>query len=105
MQDVRDYLARLFAAVFLCPVAVGVWIAFIAAGLDFGAFLSLLAQIHAHYIGLDGEAQLVFKLEVLAGWAVLAFGFMFLSYLTNPPRFNYRLEKKGDQWVTDVVRK
>lgn len=24
MQAVRDYLARLFAAVFLCPVAVGV---------------------------------------------------------------------------------
>lgn len=104
MQDVRDYLARLFAAVFLCPVAVGVWIAFIAAGLDFGAFLSLLADIHARYIGLDADAQLVFKLEVLGGWAVLAFGFMFLSYLTNPPRFHYRLEKKGDQWVTDVIR-
>jgi hypothetical protein len=104
MQDVRDYLARLFAAVFLCPVAVGVWIAFIAAGFDFGAFLSLLAQIHAYYMGLDADGQLVFKLEVLGGWAVLAFGFMFLSYLTNPPRFNYRLEKKGDQLVTDVIR-
>ncbi|MFN3593359.1 MAG: hypothetical protein ACK4TK_01585 [Thiobacillaceae bacterium] len=104
MQDVRDYLARLFAAVFLCPVAVGVWIAFIAAGFDFGGFLALLSDIHSYYVGLDAQGQLIFKLEVIGGWAALALGFMFLSYLTNPPRFSYRLEKKGDQWVTDVIR-
>lgn len=103
MKDVRDYLRRLFAAIFLCPVAAGAWVLFAYCGFSFGEFLAFLAALSQEYALMDADARLITDLEVLAGWAVLAFGFLFLSYVTNPPRFDYRLRKEGDHWIANVV--
>ncbi|MCU0841394.1 MAG: hypothetical protein MUC79_06705 [Thiobacillaceae bacterium] len=104
MRDIRDYLRRLSVAVLLCPVATAAWLGFMLAGFDIGAFLALLGDLNERYAALDSAAQQDFRLHVYAGWAVLAFGYLLITYVVSPPRFDYRLRRRNDHWVTDVVK-
>lgn len=94
MKDVRDYLSRMAVAIFLCPVAVAFWLTFASAGFSPDGFMQMLGGLGQRYAAMGVEAQHAFLLEVLFGWAVLAFAAMLLSFVVNPPHFSYTLGKK-----------
>lgn len=104
MNDIRDYLRRLFFAVLFCPVAAGFWTLFAVSGFSFGDFMAFLGSISQKYAAMNMDEQWSFQFQVLASWSVLAFGFFLLNFLIRPPKFDYRLAKEGDHWVTDIVR-
>ena len=104
MNDVRDYLRRVLFAVVLCPVATGFWALFAMSGFSFNEFMTSMGSISQHYAAMNMDEQWGFQFQVLASWAVLAFGFFLLNFVVRPPQFDYRLNKEGDHWVTDVVK-
>jgi len=51
MVDVLDYTRRLFAAVFLCPVAAAFWVLFAASGFSLTSFFTMCAGFgQAHFV-------------------------------------------------------
>ncbi len=102
-KDVTDYVRRLFLSTFFCPVAAAFWVLFAWSGFDLDSLFSLAGSALEYYSNLDSDAQASFQLEVYGVWGVVSFGFMFLSFALNPPRFHYKLDKQGDHWITHVV--
>jgi len=103
MRDIYDYLRRLAVSILLCPVAVGCWLVLALSGLSFDGFLAYLGTLSQHYAVMSMDEQAVFRFQVYAVWALLAFGFMFLSFMLSPPHFDYRLKKENGHWHTDVL--
>lgn len=103
MRDVYDYLRRLVYAVFLCPAAALFWISFGLSGFSVGGYLSFLGALSRHYAALDPDGQSAFVFQAFAGWGVLAFVFLLLTFAVNPPRFRYELKEKGDHKVVSVI--
>lgn len=104
MKDVYDYLRRMFMAILLCPVAVAFWLAFGMSGFSPDKFMNFLGALGQRYASMNAAGQSAFLLQVLFGWAVLAFVFMLISFVVSPPRFGYILRKKGDKAVVSVVQ-
>lgn len=104
MKDVYDYLRRMFMAILFCPVAAAFWLAFGMSGFSPDKFMQFLAALGQRYAAMDAAGQSAFLLQVLFGWAVLAFVFMLLSFVVSPPRFAYILRKKGNKAVVSVVQ-
>lgn len=104
MKDISDYLWRMFMAIFLCPVAASFWLAFGSFGFDPGRLMLFIGAQGQHYVALDGDGQIAFLLQVLFGWAALAFVFMLISFVVNPPRFSYALNKKCGKADVSVVQ-
>lgn len=103
MQDVYDYLRRLFFAVFLFPAAALFWIGFGLSGFNVGGYLSYLGALSRHYAALDPDGQGAFVFQAIAGWGVLAFVFLLLTFALNPPRFRYQLKEEGEHKVVSVI--
>ena len=103
MKDVYDYLRRMFMAIFLCPVAVMFWLAFAFYGFSPGGFMQFLGALGRDYAVMDSDGQIAFLFQILFGWAVLAFAFLLLSFVTSPPRFAYILKKKDGKPMVSVV--
>ena len=103
MKDKLDYLRRLLFAALLCPMAIAFWVGFGLSGFNLDAFMVFLAEAGQYYTVLDAEAQAFFRLEVYAVWAVLTFGALVMTFVVNPPRFDYVLRKKGDRWETRII--
>ncbi len=103
-RDIKDYVRRLLVAVLLCPLAAGVWLGFAMSGFSFDGFMAYLGTLSQQYAAMSLEEQGVFRFHVFAGWGVMAFGFLFLTFVWSPPLFNYRLKKEGEHWSTDVVK-
>lgn len=95
MKDVSDYLQRMFIAIFLCPVAASFWLAFGSFGFDPGRLMLYIGLQGQYYAGLDPDGQTTFLLQGLFGWSALAFVFLLISFVVNPPRFSYALNKKS----------
>lgn len=104
MKDVRDYLLRMAVAIFLGPVAVAFWLAFASAGFSPDGFMQMLGGLAQRYAAMGVEAQHSFLLEVLFGWAVLAFAAMLISFVVKPPHFAYTLRKKDGRPSVAVER-
>lgn len=102
-HDVHDYVKRLLFATLLCPVATGAWLVIALSGFGFDATLAYLGELARGYAAMSPDDQTTFRFQVFAVWGVLAFGFLFLTFAANPPRFQYRLRKDGTHWNTDVV--
>jgi hypothetical protein len=103
MHDVIDYLRRLFYAVFLCPAAAAFWVSFGLSGFSVGDYLAFLGALSNHYAALDADGQGAFVFQAFAGWSVLAFVFLLLTFAVNPPRFRYELKEEGDHKVVSVI--
>lgn len=103
IRDINDYVRRLLVAVLLCPVAAGAWLGFALAGFSFDGFLADLGILSQQYAAMHPDEQGVFRFQVFAVWGVMAFGFLFLTFVVSPPHFKYRLKKEGEHWGTDVV--
>lgn len=103
MPDVKDYLRRMFAAIFLCPIATAFWIGFALTGFSFDALMLEMGAWSQQYAAMATDAQAVLHMQVLFFWGILAFAYLLLSFVTTPPRFDYRLKKENDHWVTNVV--
>ena len=104
MKDVYDYLRRMFMAILLCPVAAAFWLGFGMSGFGPDGFMHFLGALGQRYSAIDAAGQSAFLLQVLFGWAVLAFVFMLISFVVSPPRFGYILRKKGDKAEVSVVQ-
>lgn len=104
MKDVYDYLRRMFMAILLCPAAAAFWLAFGMSGFSPDRFMRFLGALAQRYAAMGADGRSAFLLQVLFGWAVLAFVFMLISFLVSPPRFGYALRKKGDKAVVSVVQ-
>ncbi|WP_009205090.1 hypothetical protein [Sulfuricella denitrificans] len=104
MKDISDYLWRMFMAAFLCPVAATFWLAFGSFGFDPGRFMLFIGSQGQHYVALDSDGQMAFLFQALFGWAALAFVFMLISFVVNPPRFRYTLNKKSGKADVSVVQ-
>ena len=104
MKDVSDYLWRMLVAIFLCPVAFSFWLAFGSFGFDPGGFMLFIGLQGQHYVTLDSDGQMVFLLQALFGWAALAFVFMLISFVVNPPRFRYAFNRKRGKPDVTVVQ-
>jgi hypothetical protein len=94
MKDVSDYLIRMAVAIFLCPVAVAFWLAIAAAGFSPGGLMQMMGGLAQRYAAMGAEVQQTFLLEVLFGWAALAFVAMLISFVVKRPHFGYILKKK-----------
>jgi hypothetical protein len=103
MRDIYDYLRRLAVSILLCPVALGAWLVLALSGFSFDGFMAFLGTLSLQYAGMSLDEQAVFRFQVYAVWAMLAFGFMFLSFVVSPPQFSYRLKKENGHWSTDVL--
>lgn len=103
MRDIHDYLGRLLVAVLLCPVAAGAWFIWALSGFSFDGVMAFLGTLSQQYAGMSQDAQGVFRFQVYAVWAAMAFGFLFLTFVASPPRFSYRLKKEHGHWHTDVL--
>ena len=103
MKDVYDYLRRMFMAIFLCPVSVVFWLAFGISGFSPGGFMAFLGSLAQRYAAMNADGQSTFMLQILFGWAVLAFMIMLISFLVSPPRFGYILKKKHGKPEVSVV--
>lgn len=103
MKDVYDYLRRMFMAIFLCPVAVAFWLSFIYSGLSPDRYIHLLGSLASIYSRMSSADQGTLLVQLLFGWAVLAFAFMLISFVTSPPRFGYVLKKKNGHAVVSLV--
>jgi hypothetical protein len=103
MRDVYDYLGRLSIALLLCPVALGAWLIIGVSGFSFDGFMIFVGELSQRYAGMSQEGQAIFRFQVYAVWAALAFGFMLLSFAARPPSFSYRLKKENGRWITNVV--
>ncbi len=103
MRDINDYLCRLLVSVFLFPVAAGFWMVFVLSGFSFDGFMAYLGSISQQYAVMSQDEQGVFCFQSFAAWGVMAFGFMFLTFVLSPPHFSYRLKKDHGHWSTDVV--
>jgi hypothetical protein len=88
MKDVTDYLRRMFMAVFLCPVAVVFVLMFGVSGFSPGEFMHFLGSLGQLYASMDVDGQHALLSQGLFGWAVLAFVFVLVSYVVNPPNFS-----------------
>ncbi len=104
MKDVSDYLWRMFVAIFLCPVAASFWLAFGSFGFDPGRLMLFIGLQGQHYAALDPDGQTAVILQGLFGWAALAFVFLLISFVVNPPRFSYTLNKKNGKSDVSVVQ-
>jgi hypothetical protein len=104
LHDINDYLRRLAVSVLLCPVAAGAWLVLALSGFSFDGCLAFLGTLSHDYAGMNPDQQWTFRFQVFATWGIMAFGFMFLSYVISPPHFGYRLRKDHDHWITDVLR-
>lgn len=104
MKDVSDYLWRMFMAIFLCPVAVSFWLALGSFGFDPGKFMLFIGLQGQHYAALDADGQITFLFQVLFGWSALAFLFLLISFVVNPPRFSYSLSKRGGKSAVSIVQ-
>jgi hypothetical protein len=104
MKDVSDYLWRMLMAIFLGPVAAAFWLAFGNFGFDPGRFMLFIGLQGQHYVALDTDGQTAFLLQGLFGWAALAFVFMLVSFVVNPPRFSYALNKRSGKSAVSVVQ-
>lgn len=93
MKDVSDYLGRMFAAIFLCPVAAAFWLAITSFGFNLGKLMLFIGALGQHYVSLDSDSQIAFILQGLFGWSALAFVFLLISFVVKPPRFSYSLDK------------
>lgn len=102
-RDIKDYVRRLLVAILLCPVAAGVWLVFALSGFSFDSFLAYLGTLSQQYAAMSPDEQGVFRFQVFAVWGVMAFGFLFLTFVVSPPHFKYRLKKEGEHWSADVV--
>ena len=103
MRDIYDYLSRLGVAVLLCPVATGAWFVLALSGFSFDGFMAYLGTLSHQYAGMSPDAQDVFRFQVYATWGVLAFSFLFLTFVLRPPHFSYRLKQENGHWSTDVM--
>ena len=104
MKDISDYLWRMFMAIFLCPVAASFWLAFGSFGFDPGRLMLFIGAQGQHYVALDSDGQIAFLVQALFGWAALAFVFMLISFVVNPPRFSYALNRKSGKADVSVVQ-
>jgi hypothetical protein len=104
MKDVSDYLWRMFMAIFLCPVAASFWLAFGNFGFDPGQFMLSVGSLGQHYVALDADGQVAFIFQGLFGWSALAFLFLLISFVANPPRFSYALNKRSGKAAVSVVQ-
>lgn len=104
MKDVTDYLWRMFVAIFLCPVAVSFWLAFGIFGFDPGRFMLFIGLQGQHYVALGTDGQITFLFQVLFAWSALAFLFLLVSFVVNPPRFSYSLKKRSGKAAVSVVQ-
>lgn len=104
MKDVSDYLWRMFMAIFLCPVAALFWLAFGSFGFDPGRFMLFIGLQGQHYVALDPDGQTAFFLQGLFGWSALAFVFLLVSFVVNPPRFSYALNKRSGKPAVTIVQ-
>lgn len=103
MRDIYDYLSRLVVAILLCPVAMGIWYAWALSGFSFDGLMAFLGTLSRQYAAMSPDAQGVFRFQTYAVWGAMAFGFLFLSFALNPPRFGYRLKKVDGRWRADVT--
>jgi len=103
MKDVSDYLWRMFMAIFLCPVAAFFWLAFGSFGFEPGRFMLFVGLQGQHYAALNASGQMAFLLQGLFGWLALAFVFLLVSFVVNPPRFSYSLDKRGGKAAVSVA--
>ena len=104
MKDVSDYLWRMFVAIFLCPVAASFWLAFGSFGFDPGRLMLFIGLQGQHYVALDSDGQIAVILQGLFGWSALAFVFLLISFVVNPPRFSYTLNKNNGKAAVSVVQ-
>lgn len=104
MKDVTDYLWRMFVAIFLCPVAFSFWLALGFFGFDPGRLMLFIGLQGQHYVALGIEGQITFLLQVLFGWSALAFLFLLVSFVVNPPRFSYSLKKSSGKAAVSIVQ-
>jgi len=105
MRDIIDYLQRMFVAIFLCPVAGAFWLMFGSAGFSPDKFMQALVAMGQNYAAMGAESKTEFLFQLLFGWAALAFVFMLISFVSNPPRFGYILKKKGGKPAVSVLEK
>lgn len=103
MKDVSDYLRRMFAAIFLCPVALSFWLVLGNFGFSPDRFMQFLGSLGQSYAAMDADGQIAFLFQALFGWASLAFVFMLISFVVNPPRFRYTIKKAGGKQAVSVV--
>lgn len=103
MHDIYDYLRRLFFAVILCPAAALFWVSFGLSGFSVGGYLSFLGALSRHYAALDPDGQGAFLFQSIAGWGVLAFVFLLLTFAVSPPHFRYELKDEGDHKAVSVI--
>lgn len=104
MKDVSDYLWRMFMAIFLCPVAASFWLAFGSFGFEPGKFMLFIGSLGQHYAALDADGQIAFLFQGLFGWSALAFVFLLVSFVVNPPRFSYTLNTSSGKAAVSVVQ-
>lgn len=104
MKDVSDYLRRMFMAIFLCPVAASFWLVFGSFGFDPGRLMLFIGLQGQRYVALDSDGQTAFILQGLFGWSALAFVFLLVSFVVNPPRFSYALNKKSGKSAVSIVQ-
>lgn len=93
MKDVSDYLGRMFAAIFLCPVAAAFWLGFASFGFNLGKFMMFVGSVGQQYVAMDFDSQITAIIQGLFGWSALAFVFLLISFVAKPPRFSYSLNK------------
>lgn len=102
MVDVLDYTRRLFAAVFLCPVAAAFWVLFAASGFSLTSFFTMCAGFGQTISVMSPDEFGVFMFQFIGGWASLAFLFLLITFAFNPPKFNYVLKRHGQQQRVSV---
>ena len=93
MKDVSDYLGRMFAAIFLCPVAAAFWLGFTSFGFNLGEFLLFIGSLGQQFVAMDSDTQITSIIQGLFAWSALAFVFLLISFVVKPPRFSYSLNK------------
>ena len=103
MKDVSDYLWRMFMAIFLCPVAASFWLALGSFGFNPGKLMLFVGSLGQQYAALDTDGQIAFLLQGFFGWSALAFVFLLISFVVNPPRFSYSLDKSCGKAAVSVV--
>lgn len=93
MKDVSDYLGRMFAAIFLCPVAAAFWLGFTSFGFNLGKFMLYIGTVGQQFVAMDADSQITAIIQGLFAWSALAFVFLLISFVVKPPRFSYSLNK------------
>ena len=102
MVDVLDYTRRLFAAVFLCPVAAAFWVLFAASGFSLTSFFTMCAGFGQAISLMAPDEFGIFMFQFIGGWGSLAFLFLLITFAFNPPKFNYVLKRQGQQQIVSV---